>query len=257
LAAAASRPLRPRAPHARGTWKPWPPDGRSPREGPLKLLLVEDEERVSRALSRGLAEEGHTVDVCARGTDARAQALDVSYDVILLDWSLPDVDGVAVLRDWRARGLRTPVLLLTARGTTGEKVTGLRAGADDYLVKPFDFAELVARLEALARRSGADPAAAIGPLRLDPRRRALVLGDRAEPLTAREYGLLSELAAHQGEVLSRTRLLESVWGTEFEGNPNVVDVYVGYVRGKLERLGPGDGVRIEAVRGVGYRLVAG
>ena len=234
-----------------------PPRGASQSrgEGRLKLLLVDDEERVTRALSRGLAEEGHQVDVCASGAAARTQALDIAYDVILLDWSLPDLDGVTVLRDWRARGLRTPVLFLTARGTTGEKVTGLRSGADDYLVKPFEFAELLARLEALSRRGGAEAPASFGKLVLDPRRRAVVKDDRAEPLTPREYALLAELASHQGEVLSRTRLLEAVWGTDFGGNANVVDVYVGYVRAKMERLGP-DGVRIEAVRGVGYRLVA-
>jgi DNA-binding response OmpR family regulator len=222
----------------------------------LKLLLVDDEERITRSLSRGLAEEGHQVDVCATGAAARVQAIDIAYDVILLDWSLPDLDGVAVLRDWRARGVRTPVLLLTARGTTGEKVTGLRAGADDYLVKPFEFQELVARIEALHRRSGADGGAALGPISLDPRRRALVLGERAETLTPREYALLAELSSHRAEVLSRTRLLETVWGTEFEGNANVVDVYVGYVRAKIERLDVAGAVKIEAVRGVGYRLVA-
>ncbi len=209
---------------------------------------------MTRMLTRGLSEEGHRVDACATGGTARVQALDVAYDVILLDWSLPDVDGVTVLRDWRARGLRTPVLVLTARGSTGEKVTALRAGADDYVVKPFDFAELLARVEALHRRGGAGDAARIGSVALDPRRRALVAGPRTEPLTAREYALLSELAAHQGDVLTRSHLLDSVWGTGFDGNANVVDVYVGYVRAKLERLAPGE-VRIEAVRGVGYRLV--
>jgi len=219
----------------------------------MKLLLIEDEERVARLLARGLSEEGHQVDVCATGIAGRDQALGVPYDVILLDWSLPDLDGVSVLREWRARGLRTPVLLLTARGSTGEKVTGLRAGADDYLVKPFDFDELLARLEALHRRNGASDAWPIGPLVLDPRRRALLKGEQSEPLTAREFGLLSELASHAGEVLSRTRLIQAVWGQDFSGNANVVDVYVGYVRAKLERLGA-EGVQIQAVRGVGYRL---
>jgi two-component system, OmpR family, response regulator len=227
----------------------------SRREEPLKLLLVEDEERVQRALSRGLAEEGHQVDVCGTGTQARCQAQDIAYDVILLDWSLPDIDGVTVLREWRARGLRTPVLFLTARGSTGEKVLGLRTGADDYLVKPFEFEELLARIEALHRRGGADAPAKIGPLTLDSRRRALVRDGNAESLTPREYALVSELATHQAEVLSRTHLLKTVWGTSFGGNANVVDVYVGYVRAKIERLAP-EGVRIEAVRGVGYRLVA-
>jgi len=232
----------------------WSSEDRSP-ESPLKLLLVEDEAHMTRMLTRGLAEEGHQVDACNRGSAARVQALDVAYDVILLDWSLPDVDGVTVLRDWRARGLRTPVLVLTARGSTGEKVTALRAGADDYVVKPFDFAELLARIEAMHRRGGAGDAARLGPVTLDPRRRALVAAGRTEPLTAREYALLAELAAYQGEVLSRSRLLTAVWGTEFGGNGNVVDVYVGYVRAKLDRIATG-AVRIETVRGIGYRLVA-
>jgi DNA-binding response OmpR family regulator len=218
----------------------------------MRLLLVEDEERVAAVLSRGLGEEGHVVDRVATGLAAREQGLAAAYDVILLDWALPDVDGVSVLREWRQRGLRTPVMLLTARGATGEKVTGLRAGADDYLVKPFAFDELLARLEALHRRGGSDTAR-LGDVLLDARRRALVKEDRAEPLTAREYGLLSELATHAGDVLSRAQLIHSVWGAAFDGNPNVVDVYVGYLRTKLERVGAT--LRIESVRGVGYRLV--
>jgi len=220
----------------------------------MKLLLVEDEEKMARVLARGLAEEGHLVDVCPSGTQALSQALSIAYDVILLDWWLPDLDGVSVLREWRAKGLATPVLMLTARGTAGEKVTGLRAGADDYLVKPFDFDELLARIEALNRRGGGRDAATIGPLVLEARRRALVRGDRSEPLTAREFALLSQLASHQGEVLTRSRLLDAVWGPGFAGNPNVVDVYVGYLRTKIERLGA-EGLAIKAVRGVGFELV--
>ena len=128
----------------------------------MKLLLVEDEPKMARMLHRGLTEEGHQVDLCARGEDAFEQGRAVAYDVVLLDWSLPDVDGVTVLRRWREAGVQVPVLMLTARGATGEKVTGLRAGADDYLVKPFDFEELLARLEALRaprwRRSERRPA---------------------------------------------------------------------------------------------------
>jgi DNA-binding response OmpR family regulator len=220
----------------------------------MKLLLVEDEARVARTLARGLGEEGHQVDVCATGQSALEQGQAIDYDVVLLDWSLPDLDGVSVLRAWREAGLRTPVLLLTARGSTGEKVTGLRAGADDYLVKPFDFDELLARLEALHRRNGAEEPAQLGLARLDPRRRALVRGGLAEPLTPREYSLLAELSSHRGDVLSRSRLLDAVWGTDFHGNQNVVDVYVGYLRAKLERIGAAS-VELQAVRGVGYRLV--
>lgn len=220
----------------------------------MKLLLIEDEDRVARVLSRGLVEEGHQVDVCASGLAARDQAFSVPYDVILLDWALPDLDGISILRAWRQRNLRTPVMLLTARGSTGEKVTALRAGADDYLVKPAPFDELLARIEALHRRGGGHDSTEIGPVTLDPRRRVLVLGPSCETLTAREYALLATLSAHAGDVLSRSRLIQSVWGSDYEGNANVVDVYVGYLRTKLQRLGA-DGVHIDAVRGVGYRLV--
>lgn len=221
----------------------------------MRLLVVEDEPRMARMLQRGLAEEGHQVDVCGTAEAAEAQALEVPYDVVLLDWSLPDGDGVSVLRAWRQRGLRTPVLLLTARGTTGEKVTGLRAGADDYLVKPFAFEELLARLEALDRRGApVEGTTGLGDLQLDARRRVLRRGDVEVALTGREYALLMELRALGGDTATRSRLLLKVWGGDFEGTGNVVDVYVGYLRAKLERLGATQ-VQIEAVRGVGYRLV--
>lgn len=221
---------------------------------PVKLLLVEDEAQMARLLQRGLSEEGHQVDVCARGADALTQAANVSYDAIILDWSLPDLDGVSVLRQWRESGLSTPVLMLTARGSTGEKVTGLRAGADDYLVKPFDFEELLARLEALARRgAGSSPSAQLGSVSLDAKRRSLSRSGVEVTLTAREFALANELWSHAGDVLSRSRLLSSVWGTDFDGLPNVVDVYVGYLRAKLAELGADD-VEIAAVRGIGYRL---
>lgn len=222
----------------------------------MKLLVVEDELKMARLLERGLREEGHLVDLCASGAVALEQAESVAYDVIVLDWSLPELDGLAVLRRWREHALRTPVLLLTARGTVGERVTGLRAGADDYLVKPFDFEELMARVEALHRRGGGqDVERRIGPLVLDPRRRMLSNGREDRSLTGREFTLLSELAGHAGDVLTRSELLSTVWGTGFDGAPNVVDVYVGYLRTKLRALA-GDAVSIQTVRGVGFRLVA-
>jgi DNA-binding response OmpR family regulator len=217
----------------------------------MKLLLIEDEDRLAAALSLGLSEEGHRVDRAATGKAGRDLGLSGIHDVILLDWALPDLDGVSVLREWRRRGLRTPVLFLTARGSTGEKVLGLRSGADDYVVKPFDFDELLARLEALHRRSGAG-SVTLGDVALDPLRCALVKGEAAESLTAREYGLLAALSGCPGEVLSRSSLLGQVWGEGFDGTANVVDVYVGYLRTKLGRLGAL--ARIESVRGVGYRL---
>ncbi|WP_434389712.1 response regulator transcription factor [Melittangium boletus] len=221
----------------------------------MKLLLIEDEEKMARLLLRGLTEAGHRVDACGRGEDALEQALTITYDAILLDWNLPDLDGLAVLRRWRERGLRTPVMMLTARGTVGEKVMGLRAGADDYLVKPFAFEELLARLEALHRRDDAQGLArTVGPLVLDARRRVLRHGEREEVLTGREFTLFSELASHGGEVLARSTLLGQVWGEAFDGPPNIVDVYVGYLRGKLKKL-QAETVSIQVVRGVGFRLV--
>lgn len=220
----------------------------------MKLFVVEDEAKMARLLERGLREEGHQVDLCANGREALEQAVDVVYDVILLDWSLPGMDGVSLLRRWRERGLKTPVLLLTARGTVGERVTGLRAGADDYLVKPFDFEELVARLEALHRRgAGHEALTKLGPLVIDSRRRVIANETQEETLTAREFALLSELAGHLGETLTRTELLGTVWGTGFVGAPNVVDVYVGYLRNKLRTV-CGEAVVIQSVRGIGYRL---
>jgi DNA-binding response OmpR family regulator len=221
----------------------------------MKLLLVEDEDKMARLLLRGLGEDGHQVDVCQRVDEAFEQAQLISYDAIMLDWMLPDGDGVALLRRWRGLGLRTPVLMLTARGSSGEKVTGLRAGADDYLCKPFDYEELLARLEALHRRGGGhDSVVSIGPLTLDVRRRLLHRDGAEQPLTAREYALLAELAGHRGEVLTRSRLLDSVWGSSFDGTPNIVDVYVGYLRSKFEQL-HADSVSIQTVRGVGFRLI--
>ncbi len=221
----------------------------------MKLLVVEDETKMAKLLERGLREEGHQVDLCSTGTDALLQGALVAYDVILLDWSLPELDGLEVLRRWREKGIRTPVLLLTARGTVGERVSGLRNGADDYLTKPFDFDELLARVEALHRRGGGhDTVTRIGVLTIDAKRREISRGEEARALTNREFALLSELAGHTGDTVTRTELLGTVWGSTFDGPPNVVDVYVGYLRTKLRELA-GDAVTIEAVRGMGYRLV--
>ena len=218
----------------------------------MRILLVEDDDRMARLVHRGLSEEGHQVDLCQRGGDASAQATAVGYDVIILDWGLPDVDGVTVLRRWRERGLTTPVLMLTARGAVGERVTGLRTGADDYLVKPFDFEELLARIDALRRRS-AGSATALGTVTLDARRRAIGHGASEETLTNREWQLRLVCAEHRGELLSRSEILTRVWGPDFTGEPNIADVYVGYLRAKLAKIGA-DKVAIRAVRGIGFRL---
>ena len=220
----------------------------------MRILLVEDEERMGKLLVRGLSEEGHVVDWVSLGAQGLERAAATSYDVIVLDWALPDVDGVRVLRTLRSSGVRTAVLMLTARGTIGERVQGLRAGADDYLPKPFDFEELLARLEALGRRSGGVGALReLGSVRVDAQRRTLAGPSGEQTLTAREYQLLSELLDHEGDTLTRAELLAAVWGQTQEVTANVVDVYVGYLRQKLRAAGGEPGI-IVAVRGLGYRL---
>lgn len=222
----------------------------------MRILAVEDDERLIVLLQRGLREEGHLVDACSSCGDALGQAQTIAYDVILLDWMLPDGDGLSLLRRWRDRGVETPVLMLTARGAVGERVLGLRSGADDYLPKPFDFAELLARIEVLGRRRGGEAAQLrVGTVVLDRRRRVVIAGALEVALTAREFALCSLLFRRLGEVLTRSELLASVWGPNFDGEPNVLDVYIGYLRGKLAQLGEA-APTIRAQRGVGFRLVA-
>ncbi len=223
----------------------------------MRILVVEDDERLVVLLRRGLVEEGHMVDTCTTCADALGQAQTLAYDIILLDWMLPDGDGLSLLRTWRDRGLDAPVLMLTARGAVGERVLGLRSGADDYLVKPFDFSELLARIEVLGRRrSGEAAQQRAGDVLLDGRRRTLIRGAQEVALTAREYALCSLLLRRVGEVLTRSELLAAVWGPNFDGEPNVLDVYIGYLRTKLAQLGE-DGPVIRAQRGVGFRLLVG
>ncbi len=221
----------------------------------MRILVVDDEPAVRNALDRALRFERYEVRLAGDGDDALRQLADQPADAIVLDVGLPGIDGLEVCRRLRGAGDRTPVLMLTARETVDDRVAGLDAGADDYLVKPFDFEELVARIEALHRRgTGQDLARRVGPLTLDVRRRALVRGEEETSLTAREMALLSALLGRAGDALTRSELLATVWGPAFDGEPNVVDVYVGYLRQKLRTLA-GDEVSIQALRGVGFRLV--
>jgi DNA-binding response OmpR family regulator len=218
----------------------------------VRLLVVDDDAELARALARDLEGHGHAVEVAATGAAAVERGRAGGFDVAILDWALPDQEGIAVLRIWREAGLRFPVLMLTGRAETVAKVSGLRSGADDYLVKPFVFEELLARLEALERRATGDGPLQVGRVVIDPRRRTVSAGESGQELTDRELALLLELVRQPGVPVSRARLLESAWRGD-PVTPNVVDVYVGYVRGKLARL-PGSGLAIEAVRGVGFRL---
>src|SRR5919112_2602272 len=223
----------------------------------MRLLVVEDDAKLARALTRGLEREGYAIDVADTGDDAVRQALAGGYDGVVLDVMLPGPDGFAVCRELRRRDLQVPVLMLTARADVSDRIRGLDAGADDYLVKPFDFGELLARLRALLRRPAAErpDVLEVRDLRIDPDARIVTRRGQDIELTAREMAVLEILARNAGQVVSRTELLEQVWEEEYDGSQNVVDVYVGYVRKKLEL--PSEERRIiRTVRGVGFVLEA-
>jgi two-component system OmpR family response regulator len=220
----------------------------------MRLLIADDDVKLLTALARGLRGEGYAVDVAATGDAALLQARVYDYDAVILDVMMPPPDGVAVCRALREGGRWSPVLMLTARDAVSDRVQGLDAGADDYLVKPFDFGELVARLRALLRRGAPERPAVltVGDLEVDPATRTVTRADRAVALTAREFAVLEFLSRRAGHVVSRTDLLEHVWDQNYEGSTNIVDVYVGYLRRKLEE--PFGRPLIRTVRGAGYVL---
>jgi two-component system, OmpR family, response regulator len=220
----------------------------------MRILVVEDAVKMANLLRRGLAEEGHAVDVARTGDDAIWMAGAAEYDAIVLDLMLPGVDGFEVCRRIRDDGVWAPVLMLTARDAVEDRVAGLDAGADDYLPKPFAFAELLARLRALVRRGAEERPAVleVGTLRLDPATRRVWRGETEVRLSAKEFSLLETFMRRPGQVLSRYQLLEHGWDYAYENRSNVVDVYVRYLRGKIDR--PFECESLETVRGVGYRL---
>jgi two-component system OmpR family response regulator len=220
----------------------------------VRLLIVEDEPKMAALLKRGLVEQGAVVDLADRGEDALWMAASTGYDVVVLDLMLPGIDGFETCRRLRDAGVWAPVLMLTARGEVEDRVAGLDGGADDYLVKPVNFAELGARLRALARRGPRErpPVLQVGDLRLDPASRRVWRGDAEISLSAIELSLLEAFMRRPGEALSQLALLEAAWDSEYENRSNVVAVYVGYLRNKIDRpFGRDD---IETVRGAGYRL---
>jgi two-component system OmpR family response regulator len=220
----------------------------------MRVLVAEDEPKMVRILEKGLEEEGYAVDTVTNGTDALWMAMENDYDCIVLDVMLPGTDGLEICRTLRDREVWSPILLLTARDTVADRVRGLDAGADDYLVKPFSFDELLARLRALTRRHGDGRPARleVADLTLDPATKEVTRAGQPIALTAKEFALLEYLMAHEGEVLSRTRILEHVWDWAYDGLSNVVDVYVRYLRQKIDR--PFDVPLIHTVRGAGYLL---
>lgn len=219
-----------------------------------RLLLVEDEVKLSAALEEGLGRAQYTVDVAADGQEALDFVRVGAYDAIVLDLMLPKVDGFEVCRRVREKGLRTPILMLTARDAVTDRIAGLDSGADDYLVKPFAFGELLARLRALLRRDAPtkDGILRVAELTLDPAAQAVRWAGRPVDLTAREYRILEVLMRRPGWIVSRDALIESVWGFDFTDTSNLVEVYVGRVRRKLADQGAPH--LIQTVRGAGYRL---
>ncbi|MDP9344171.1 MAG: response regulator transcription factor [Actinomycetota bacterium] len=222
----------------------------------MRLLVVDDDAKLARAVGRGLRSEGYAVDVVGDGDAALMQAAVWDYDAIVLDVMLPQRDGFEVCRALRERGCWAPVLMLTARGQVADRIEGLDVGADDYLAKPFDFGELLARLRSLTRRAPAQRPSRleVGDLVVDPATHEVQRQGQAVELTAREFSVLEFLARHPGEVITRTTLLEHVWDENHVGSTNVVDQYVGALRRKLEQ--PFDRALIRTVRGVGFRLEA-
>ena len=221
----------------------------------MYILVVEDERRLAQVVRRVLEEEGHTVDVAYDGEEGLAVATDGSHDVIVLDILLPAMDGFAVCRSLRRDRVDTPILLLTALDSVDDRVRGLDAGADDYLPKPFAFQELLARLRALGRRKvqAREPTALeVHGLRLDLRRRRAERNGRTIDLSPREFSLLEFLMRNEGRVITRTQMLDHVWGYDYATDSNLVDVYMAYLRRKVDR--GDDGKLIRTVRGVGYAI---
>jgi two-component system OmpR family response regulator len=229
------------------------PDG-LPCFGPMRVLVVEDEVKLAALIRKALREQGMLADVAVAGEDAMWMASASPYDVVILDVNLPGIDGFEVARRLRADGIRSPILMLTARDAVDDRITGLDTGADDYVVKPFDFGELFARVRALGRRGPVERGTVltVGDLTLDTASHTVRRGDVAVSLSTKELQLLEVFMRRPGQVLSRLDLLEGAWEMDYENRSNVVDVYVRYLRDKIDR--PFGVESIETVRGVGYRL---
>ena len=225
----------------------------------MRVLIVEDQVKMANYLKRALEEQGYAVDVAHTGREALEWAEIVAYDLIVLDIMLPEMDGITTCRRWRQQGNQASILMLTARDTVDDRVIGLDAGADDYLVKPFDLKELLARLRALVRRHSANAAKTstlrLADLSMDTHTRVVMRGNRLIELTAKEYAVLECLMREPNRVLTRTQIAESVWNYDVYNQSNVVDVYIRNLRRKIDD--PFDLKLIQTVRGVGYRLSTG
>ena len=223
----------------------------------MHILLVEDDQETRDYVARGLREEGHAVDMAGNGLDGLHQASEIAYDLLVVDRMIPALDGISMVKSLRAAGMTAPVLFLTALGAVADRVQGLEAGGDDYLVKPFSFAELRARINALSRRPPLREEVSVlqvGDLRLDRLSRTAVRGDTPLELQQREFQLLEYLMLHAGRVVTRTMLLENIWGFHFNPASNIVDTHVSRIRAKIDR--GNQAPLIHTVRGAGYVLRA-
>lgn len=220
----------------------------------MRILIVEDEASIANFVRQGLTEAGHAVDLAWDGREGLAYALVTDYDVMVLDIMLPQMDGIRLLQELRRRGDKTPTLMLTARDTIDDRVAGLDAGADDYLVKPFAFPELLARIRALLRRPPLQTGTTltVGDLQMDTAKREVRRNGRLIDLSPREYAILEYLMRHPNQILTRTQIGEHVWNFDFYNESNVVDVYIGYLRRKIDTGEPFQ--LFHTVRGVGYRM---
>ena len=223
----------------------------------MKFLLIEDDEEAAKYLVKGLREQGYTVDYTASGKDGLFQAASEKYDALIIDRMLPEVDGLTIVSTLRASGNDTPILLLTALDKVEEKVKGLKAGADDYLAKPYSFTEMLARLEAITRRKSGEKAVTklqCGDLEMDLLARSVIRADKEIDLQAREFQLLEYLMRHAGTVVTRTMLLENVWDYNFDPQTNVIDVHISRLRQKIDK--GFEKSLIQTLRGSGYKLAA-
>lgn len=224
----------------------------------MRVLVVEDEPKIARAIKKGLEQETFAVDVCLDGDEGLRYALDEPYDVIILDRMLPSLDGVGVCRELRAAGNQTPILFLTAKDKVADRVDGLNAGADDYLVKPFAFEELLARVRTLLRRPSqlVSPVLACAELTLNTQTFEVTRGGKPIRLTQREFALLEYLLRHTGQIVTKDTIIAHVWDYDADVLPNTVEVYVGYLRGKIDKPFKKQAPLIHTIRGFGYKLGA-
>lgn len=222
----------------------------------MRILLVEDEKKLAQSLKKALETESYAVDICFDGESSYQQAATEEYDLIILDLGLPKMDGLTVAKKLRQEKITVPILMLTARDTTEAKITGLDNGADDYLIKPFKFAELLARIRALLRRSSPQLSLIYQSdnLTLDPQSHIVKRANQEIHLSAKEYSLLEFLLRHKGQILYKQQIVDHVWDIDTDPFSNVVDVYIGYLRNKIDKAFPKETVLIYTIKGLGYRL---